>query len=200
MGEPPQGLQTAGKIVCVDEVFEVRFELLAAVVVAAFDGGFLDGAVHAFHLPVGPWMLDFGQAVFDAVFAAAHVEHVGHVPSRGTIGIAGWKGELDTVVGQHRYGSCRERQRSGRPGRPKPMSVRSCGQAKCTRVTAKRARIAPLRPVMTVGLAILLPLVVIATLFRLQVGQEFGYSDVTQGPMGRLSGKDRLTHDVMTAE
>ena len=43
--EPPQGLQAAGRIVCTDEVFEMRFELLVAVVVVSLDGSFLDGAV-----------------------------------------------------------------------------------------------------------------------------------------------------------
>ena len=48
----------------------------------AFDGGFLDGAVHAFDLAVGPRVLDLGQAMFDVVFLAAHVEHVRHDISR----------------------------------------------------------------------------------------------------------------------
>ena len=59
-----------------------RLELLMAVVVVALDGGLLDGAVHAFDLTVGPGMFDFGEPVLDAVLAAAHVEHVGHVAVR----------------------------------------------------------------------------------------------------------------------
>ena len=38
-----------------------------AVVVIAFDGGVLDGPVHPFHLPIGPGMVDLGEAVLDAV-------------------------------------------------------------------------------------------------------------------------------------
>ena len=63
---------------------EVGFELLVAVVVVALDGGFLDRAVHPLDLAIGPGMLDLGQAVLDAVFPAAHVEHVGDV-------LSGWR-------------------------------------------------------------------------------------------------------------
>ena len=34
----------------------------------AFDGRVLDGAVHPFDLPVGPGMIDLGEAMLDAVF------------------------------------------------------------------------------------------------------------------------------------
>ena len=44
--EAAQGLQAPAVIVCVDEVVEVGNELVMAVVMVAFDGCFLDGAVH----------------------------------------------------------------------------------------------------------------------------------------------------------
>ena len=57
--------------------------------VPAFDGSVLDGPVNAFHLAIGPWVLDLGQAMIDAVFPAAHVKHVGHVGGYWTI--AWWR-------------------------------------------------------------------------------------------------------------
>lgn len=33
----------------------------------SLDGGFLDGAVHAFDLAVRPWMIDLGCPVFDVM-------------------------------------------------------------------------------------------------------------------------------------
>ena len=63
-------------IVGIDEDVEVLPELVVAVVVIAFDGGVLDGAVHSFDLPVGPWMVRFGQPVLDTVVAADLVEAV----------------------------------------------------------------------------------------------------------------------------
>ena len=36
----------------------------------SLDRGFLDRAVHAFDLAVGPWMIDLGRAVFDIMLAA----------------------------------------------------------------------------------------------------------------------------------
>jgi hypothetical protein len=51
-GQAFQGLEPSSVIVDIDEVGEVRFELLVPVVMIAFNGGFLDGSVHAFDLPV----------------------------------------------------------------------------------------------------------------------------------------------------
>ena len=45
-----------------------------AAVVITFDGRFFDGAVHALHLAIRPWMVGLGQAVFDVVFAADLIE------------------------------------------------------------------------------------------------------------------------------
>ena len=72
-----------------------------AIVVVALDGGFLDRAVHALDLPVGPGMLDLGEPVLDAVLVAAHVEHVCHVTCRRTVRVSRRESELDAIVGEH---------------------------------------------------------------------------------------------------
>ena len=114
-----EGFETPAVVIGVDEVREVALELPGAVVVIAFDGGFLDGPVHAFDLAVRPRMLDLGESVLDAVLAAAHVKHMGHVPGRWAIGVARWKRELNAVVGEHgvnfvRNGFDKSHQEDGR--------------------------------------------------------------------------------------
>ena len=59
-----------GMIVGINEQQQVGLELVVAVVLVPFDGGFLDGPVHALNLPVPPRMVGLGQAMPDAVFAA----------------------------------------------------------------------------------------------------------------------------------
>lgn len=76
--EALKGLQSPSIIVGIDEVVEVGGQLRMAFVMVAFDGGLLYCSVHPFDLAVGPWVLDLGEPVFDLVFVAAHVEHVGH--------------------------------------------------------------------------------------------------------------------------
>ena len=77
-------------------------KLGVVVVVIAFDGRIFDRAVHALDLPVGPGMFDLGEPVLDAIFAAAHVEHVGEVGRGRAVPVAWREGELDSVVGQNR--------------------------------------------------------------------------------------------------
>ena len=93
-----EGLETAAVIVGVDKVAKMRFELGMAVVMVALDGCFLDCPVHPLDLAVGPGMPDLGEPVLDAVFAAAHVEHVGDVPGGRPVGVAWREGELDAVA------------------------------------------------------------------------------------------------------
>ena len=52
------------------------FELFMCAVVVSLDGGLFDGSVHAFHLAVGPGVIDFGQAVFNVMFLANTVKEV----------------------------------------------------------------------------------------------------------------------------
>ena len=90
-----------------------------AVVMIALNGGFFDRSVHAFDLTVGPRMLDLGEAVLNAVLAAAHIKHMGQVPGRWAIGVTRRKCELNAVIGEHgvnfvRSGFNKRRQEDGR--------------------------------------------------------------------------------------
>ncbi len=98
--ETLESLQPPPIIVGIDEVVEVDGQLRVAVVMVAFDRRFLDRAVHPFDLAVGPWVLDLGEPVFDPVFLAAHVEHVGHVGCGRAVGVARRERELDAIIGQ----------------------------------------------------------------------------------------------------
>ena len=53
------------------------------IVMVAFDGGFLDGPVHALDLAVGPGMLDLGEPMLDAIFPTAHM--LRHVSCRRAV-------------------------------------------------------------------------------------------------------------------
>ena len=76
-------------------------EWFVAVVVVPLDGRFLDGAVHPFHLSVGPGVIDLCEAVLDAVLATAQAEQRRDELRGWSFGVAWWKAELDAVVGQH---------------------------------------------------------------------------------------------------
>lgn len=52
----------------------MRPELVVALVVAAFDGRSLDGAVHPLSLFIDPRMVWLGEPVLDIVCLADHVE------------------------------------------------------------------------------------------------------------------------------
>ncbi len=67
----------------------------------ATHGCFFQGAVHAFNLAVGPRMVRFGEPVFNAVFLAAHIEHMGGVLRGRTLGISWRERELDAVIGEN---------------------------------------------------------------------------------------------------
>lgn len=71
-------------------------ELIVAVIMIAFDGGLLDGAVHAFDLAIRPRVFNLGQAVLDAILTADTVEDV-----VCGIDMALMIGELDAVIGQY---------------------------------------------------------------------------------------------------
>ena len=96
--EALEGLESSGEVVGSQKVGQVPFELVVGVVEEAFDGGFLDGAIHAFDLPVGPGMVGFGKAVFDSVKMAGAVEGV-FAEARGwPLAVLRQVGELDAVV------------------------------------------------------------------------------------------------------
>jgi hypothetical protein len=58
-------LQAPSEVVGIDEVGEMSPQLVVIVIMVAFDGCILDGAVHSFDLPVCSGMVDFGEPVFD---------------------------------------------------------------------------------------------------------------------------------------
>ena len=80
----------------------MNFELIVSVVIVALDGRFLDRAVHALDLAIRPWMLDLGQPMFDAIFSAAHIEHMRRVSCRRAVRVTRRESELDPIVGENR--------------------------------------------------------------------------------------------------
>ncbi len=65
-----EGLEPLGKVVGHQESLHVSLQFVMRAVMVSLDRGFLDRAVHAFDLAVGPWMIDLGRAVFDIMLAA----------------------------------------------------------------------------------------------------------------------------------
>jgi hypothetical protein len=110
-GEASERLEPSGEVVDVDEVAQVRSQLVVGFVEAAFDGGVVDGSVHAFDLPTGPWMLGLCQPMIDVVLGAGLFEGV---RPNGFSGVEGaldvwrrrariaWGGEMGSVVGEER--------------------------------------------------------------------------------------------------
>ena len=86
-------------------------QLIVGFVEVAFDSRVLEGAVHSFDLPIGPWMLGLCQPVIDGVLGAGVFEGVrpnalsslqgGLDVRRGRTRIA-WRGEVGPVVGEDR--------------------------------------------------------------------------------------------------
>ena len=93
--QPLEGLQSPPVIVGIDEVIEVLFQLVMIVVMIPFDRRFLDCAVHAFDLAIGPWVFDFRQSVINAVLGADTVKDV-----NACMFVVGKVGELDSIVRQ----------------------------------------------------------------------------------------------------
>ncbi len=97
-------------------------ELFVVIIVEAFNGGVLDGAVHPFDLTIGPGMPDLGPAVLDPVLFAAHVEHVRDKGCGRAVGVAWRESELDPVVGEDSVYLVRnrlyQRDEEGRGGDP----------------------------------------------------------------------------------
>ena len=69
-------------VVGVEEQLKVLVELLVALVVVAFDGCFLEGAVHPLDLTIGPRMVRLRQSMFDAMLVADVIKQVRNVLSR----------------------------------------------------------------------------------------------------------------------
>jgi hypothetical protein len=75
--------------------------LVVAVVMMAFDGGVLNGAVHPLDLTVGPGMIGFCEPMLDAVCEPDTIEQVDALPGdRGRGGF--WAGRRTGCrCGQH---------------------------------------------------------------------------------------------------
>ena len=99
--EALEGLESSGEVIGCDEVGQVRFELLVGFVEEALHRGFLDGAVHAFDLSVGPGMVRLGEPVLDSVAMAGPVEGMAAEACGWPLAILRKVGELDSVVGEH---------------------------------------------------------------------------------------------------
>ena len=100
-GEAFEGFESLGEVISRNEVSKVCAELRVIVVVVALHGGFLNGSVHAFDLPVGPGMVGFGEAVIDAVQKAGPVKRMATKACGWALAVLGQIGELDAVIGKH---------------------------------------------------------------------------------------------------
>ena len=98
--ETVERFQPSTVILGVEEVGEMSMQLAVIVVVVAFDGGFLDRAVHSLDLAVGSRMIDLRAAMLDAIFPASNVEHVRRPARSRAVGVSRREAELDAVVGQ----------------------------------------------------------------------------------------------------
>ena len=110
-GSPSQRLEVLGEVVGGDEGQHMGLEGLEVRIVEGFDGGFLDRAVHALGLSVGPRVVRLGEPVLDAVLAADALEDVAAAVAVGhAASVPGLLGEGHAVVGQHRVNPIRERR------------------------------------------------------------------------------------------
>src|SRR5579864_6102487 len=96
-----QCLEPTAKVVGGNEVSQAAAQLAVGFVVVALDGRFLEGAVHPLDLPIGPGVVGFGQAVFDAACSTDLLEGVEAVAGDLAVADARQVGELEAVVGQH---------------------------------------------------------------------------------------------------
>jgi len=83
-------------IVGIDKVVKVLFQVFMIVVMIPFDRRFLDRAVHAFDLAIGPWVSDFCQSVINVMLRTDTIKDV-----NAGMFVTGKVGELDTVVCQN---------------------------------------------------------------------------------------------------
>ena len=90
--QPAESLQSTGVVIRVDEIREMSLKLAVVVVMKAFDGGFLDRAIHSLKLAVRLRMAHLDEVVFEPVLAANAVEDAR---------VQGAVGELNAIVGQH---------------------------------------------------------------------------------------------------
>lgn len=73
-------------------------QLVVRCIVIAFDCDLLDRPAPSLDLTIGPRVTNFGQPMFDPVFLASHVEHMGHVGGGWPVLVARREGELDAIT------------------------------------------------------------------------------------------------------
>lgn len=104
-----QSFETPGKIVGIQEVGQVGFELIMADIMEALYSLLLNRAVHPFNLPVCPGVSWLGQAMFDVIPGASDIKGMAsekflflkHVPDFADApSIAPGIGEMGPVIGQ----------------------------------------------------------------------------------------------------
>jgi hypothetical protein len=96
-----EGFESPSEVVGCDEVGQMPLKVIVAVLEEAFDGGFLDGAIHPLDLAVRPEMIWLGEPVFDATAATHAVEGMSAEACRWSLAVLRQVGELDAVVGEH---------------------------------------------------------------------------------------------------
>jgi Domain of unknown function (DUF4910)/winged helix-turn-helix len=65
--EALERVESPGEMIGLQEGLQMRFQVAMGVVVVLLNGGILERAVHAFHLPVRPGMVGFGEPMVDAM-------------------------------------------------------------------------------------------------------------------------------------
>lgn len=76
-GEAAEGFEPLGKVVGIEEGAQMLLELSMAIVVISSHSGFLDGAIHAFDLTIGPRVIWLGQAMIDVMAGAGGFKGMG---------------------------------------------------------------------------------------------------------------------------
>ena len=74
MREPVQRFQPKRMVVCVEQGLKLLPSLVVTAVLIAFGSRFFDGAFHALHLAIRPWIVGLGLAVFNVVLASDLIE------------------------------------------------------------------------------------------------------------------------------
>jgi hypothetical protein len=75
-GEPSEGFEVLGEIVCGEKISTVLLQLLAVFVAVALRRCFFECAIHALDLPVGTRGIWFGQPLFDAMTFAGSLKRM----------------------------------------------------------------------------------------------------------------------------
>ena len=75
-GKPAQRLEPLGEVIGHQEGLEVFHEMLVGLVVRLLHGGFFAGTIHAFHVTIGPGMVDFRETLVDAICLAEAIEEM----------------------------------------------------------------------------------------------------------------------------